>query len=199
MNTAVAKITDERESFGPAMLACRADEREYVLLILQGKPGAEAARDAGWGTADSSANTMARIAFRLSHRERIIAAIGEEVKKLTRSRATLKAAQAVDQILDNQFHRDRARVALAVLERSDPTVTRHEVDISVKVDHHADTLNELRSLLALQVPREKLEELFGYSGLPLLMKQLAAQDAKQPIDVEYSDVEADPDRDILGD
>ena len=113
MNTAVAKIPDERESFGPCMLACRPDEREFVLHVIAGKSNAEAAKLAGWGEPDSSANTMSRIGHRLAHRDRIIAAIGEEVKKLTRSRATLKAAQVIDEILNNSSHTDAARVALS--------------------------------------------------------------------------------------
>jgi phage terminase small subunit len=196
MNNAVAKIPDERESFGPCMLACRPDEREFVLHVIAGKSNAEAAKLAGWGEAESSAATLARIGHRLAHRERIIAAIGEEVKKLTRSRATLKAAQAIDEILDNSYHRDRARVALAVLERVDPTIQKHEVEVTHKIDHEQEALDQLRSLRALNVAREKLIELYGAFGLERLEKKLAIENKGSVVDAEFSEV--DPDADLLG-
>jgi phage terminase small subunit len=196
MNTAVAKIPDERESFGPCMLACRPDEREFVLHVIAGKPNAEAAKLAGWGEPDSSAATLARIGHRLAHRDRIIAAIGEEVKKLTRSRATLKATQVIDEILNNSYHKDAARVALSVLERVDPTIQKHEVEVTHKIDHEAEALDQLRSLRALNVAREKLIELYGTFGLERLEKKLAIENQGNVVDAEFSEV--DPDADILG-
>jgi hypothetical protein len=97
----------EHESFGSAMLACRPDEREFVLHVMQGRPFAEAARLSGWGTPESNANTMARIGFRLSHRDRIIAAMAEEAKKMVRASAP-RAVRAVNEILDSYHHKDRA-------------------------------------------------------------------------------------------
>jgi hypothetical protein len=194
MNNAVAKIPDERESFGPCMLACRPDEREFVLHVIAGKSNAEAAKLAGWG-ADSSANTLARIGHRLAHRDRIIAAIGEEVKKLTRSRATLKAAHTIDQILDNPYHKDAARVALSVLERSDPTIQKTQIDLNVKIDNQQVTLDYLKHLKEIGAPREVLLREFGSGGLDRYERLLAGP---APIDVEYAEV-TDPDADILGD
>lgn len=198
MNTAVAKIPDERESFGPCMLACRPDEREFVLHVIAGKPNAEAAKLAGWGEPDSSAATLARIGHRLAHRDRIIAAIGEEVKKLTRSRATLKAAQVIDEILNNSYHKDAARVALSVLERVDPTIQKHEVEVTHKIDHEAEALDQLRSLRALNVAREKLIELYGAFGLERLEKKLAIENKGNVVDAEFSEVAHDPDANLLG-
>lgn len=198
MNTAVAKIPDERESFGPCMLACRPDEREFVLHVIARKSNAEAAKLAGWGEPDSSANTLSRIGHRLAHRDRIIAAIGEEVKKLTRSRATLKAAQVIDEILNNSYHKDAARVALSVPERVDPTIQKHEVEVTHKIDHEAEALDQLRSLRALNVAREKLIELYGAFGLERLEKKLAIENKGNVVDAEFSEVAHDPDADLLG-
>lgn len=198
MSTAVTKIPDERESFGPAMLGCRPDEREFVLHVIAGKSNAEAAKLAGWGATDSSAATLARIGHRLAHRDRIIMAIAEEVKKLTRSRATLKAAHTIDQILDNAYHKDAARVALAVLERTDPTVQRHEVEVTHKIDHEQEALDQLRSLRALNVARDKLIELYGAFGLERLEKKLAIENKGNVVDAEFSEVPRDVDADILG-
>jgi hypothetical protein len=198
MSTAAAKIPDERESFGPCMLACRPDEREFVLHIVAGKSNAEAAKLAGWGEPNSSAATLARIGYRVSHRPRVIEAVGEEVKKLTRSRATLKAAHAIDQILDNVFHKDVARVALAVLERTDPTIQKHEVEVTHLIDHEQEALDQLRSLRALNVAREKLIELYGAFGLERLEKKLAIENKGNVVDAEFSEVAHDPDADLLG-
>jgi hypothetical protein len=198
MNNAVAKIPDERESFGPCMLACRPDEREFVLHVIAGKSNAEAAKLAGWGEPDSSTATLARIGHRLAHRDRIIAAIGEEVKKLTRSRATLKAAQVIDEILNNSYHKDAARVALSVLERVDPTIQKHEVEVTHKIDHEAEALDQLRSLRALNVAREKLIELYGAFGLERLEKKLVIENKGNVVDAEFSEVPRDVDADLLG-
>src|SRR5580698_7493037 len=115
---------DERQSFGPAMLACSEREREFVLRVMEGKSFAAAAKEAGCGNPDSSANTLARIGYRYSHRPRVIDAIAEESRKAVRT-ALPEATLAVKEILKNPFHKDRAKVALNLIERVDPTVQRH--------------------------------------------------------------------------
>lgn len=187
---------DERESFGPAMLACRPDEREFVALLLQGKSAAEAAKLAGWGETDSSSQTLARIAYRLTHRPRVQEALAEEIKKLQRGRLPIKAIQAVEQILDSQFHKDRARTALAILERIDPTVSRQEIEVTHKFDPVKTTLNFLASLKARGWTREQLLGEFSPFELDHYEKLLAVEDHRI-VDADF--VEVDPDTDILGD
>lgn len=201
MNTKLKKDETEaaRDSYGPAMEACRDDEQRFVELVVhEQKSFSEAAKLAGWGTPESNSNTYARIGFRLSHRPRIQDAIAEEIKKLTRSKTVLKAAQAVDEILDHSYHKDRARVALAVLEKIDPTVQKSEVAVNVKIDHEAEALNQLRSLLALGVAREKLIDLYGAFGLERLEEKIAIEDKSNVVDAEYAEVATDPDADLLG-
>lgn len=192
-----AKDAAEQESFGPAMQACREDEREFVIHAIQGKPYAECARLAGWGKPDSSAATMARIGFRISHRPRVIDAIIEEGKKVART-AVPKAAQAVNQILDNQHHKDRARTALAILERVDPTVQRQEIEVTHTINHEQEAIEQLRTLKALNVAHEKLIEIFGSFGLERLEKKLQLEHKSDVIDVEFAEVPRDPDAAILG-
>ncbi|HUZ32268.1 MAG TPA: hypothetical protein VMV19_09245 [Xanthobacteraceae bacterium] len=180
--------TDEAEDFGPAMSACLPKERAFVLVLLEGKSGAQAAREAGYGAQDgtSTAETMARIAHRTLGRGRVIDALAEQSRKTIRSLAPV-AIQAVRDVLTTTNHKDRAKVALNLIERVDPTVTRVDAHVTHEiVDHRKDALEQLRSLKALGVAREKLEELFGFTGLPMLEKQLAEQDAKQPIDADFT-------------
>jgi len=99
------------------------------------------------------------------------------------------AIRAQSDILGTINHKDRAKVSIAVLERITPTVQRTDAHVTHEiVDHRQDALNQLRSLKALGVAREPLEELFGFTGLPMLERQLAADEAKQPIDVEFTEL-----------
>jgi hypothetical protein len=189
--------TNETDDFGPAMAACLPKERSFVAALLEGRSGAQAAREAGYGAEDgsSTAETMARIAHRTLSRGRVIDALTEQSRKTIRSLAP-SAIQAVKDILTTTNHKDRAKVALNVIERVDPIVQKVDAHVTHEiVDHRKDALEQLRSLIALGVARAKLEELFGFTGLPMLERQLAEQDAKRPIDAEFTVVE-DVDADI---
>lgn len=186
------------DDYGPAMSACMPRERAFVIALLEGKSGAQAAREGGYGAEDgsSTAETMARIAHRTLGRGRVIDALTEQSRKTIRSLAP-SAIQAVKDILTTTNHKDRAKVALNMLERVDPIVQKVDAHVTHEImDHRKDALEQLRSLIALGVARAKLEELFGFTGLPMLERQLAVQDATRPIDAEFTevsdgDVEAD--------
>ncbi len=171
------------------MSACLPKERAFIAALLEGKSGAQAAREAAYGAEDgtSTAETMARIAHRTLGRSRVVDALAEQSRKTIRSLAP-SAIQAVKDILTTTSHKDRAKVALNLIERIDPTVQRVDAHVVHEiVDHRRDAIEQLRSLKALGVAREKLEELFGFTGLPMLEKQLADQDAKT-IDAEFTEV-----------
>jgi len=86
------------------------------------------------------------------------------------------------------------------INRLDPEVQQINAHVTHEVvDHRKDSLEQLRTLKALNVPREKLEALFGYSGLPMLEKQLAEEDKTKPIDAEFTEIERDVDFELLGD
>jgi phage terminase small subunit len=189
---------EDRQSYGPAMLACTPKERLFVEQVMEGKPFADAARVTGFGNEDgtSSANTLARIGYRLSHRDRVIGAIAEEAKKMVRT-AVPSAVKAVKEIVTSPFHKDRARVALALIEKVDPTVQRQEVEVTHKIDHEDEALQQLRTLRALNVAQEKLIELYGAFGLERLERKLMLENKSKTIDAEFTEVR-DPDAVLLG-
>lgn len=122
---------------GPAMKALSSDRhRAFVRALYQVKPGhganVKAAKLAGWGQPLSSAQSMATIASRLAHDERVLAAIREEDEKRIRSSAP-RAISALSALVENPKHKDHARGIAMVLDRVHPVETTHHV----KVEHDA--------------------------------------------------------------
>ncbi len=100
------------------------------------------------------------------------------------------AIQAVKDILTNTAHRDQVKVALNLIERVAPTETRHTVTVEHVVDHDGEAVAQLRMLKSLNMARERLEEVFGFSGLSRYEKMLAIEDGKnKPIEAEFTVVE----------
>jgi phage terminase small subunit len=122
---------------GPAMLALPTDRhRAFVRALYQVKPGhgsgVKAAKLAGWGSTTSSPASLATIASRLAHDERVLAAIREEDEKRIRSSAP-RAISALSALVENPKHKDHARGIAMVLDRVHPAQTQH----TVKVEHSA--------------------------------------------------------------
>jgi hypothetical protein len=122
---------------GPAMKALPTDRhRAFVRALYQVKPGhgsgVKAAKLSGWGQPLSSAASMATIASRLMHDERILAAIHEEDQKRIRASAP-RAISALSALIENPNHKDHARGIAMVLDRVHPAETQH----TVKVQHDA--------------------------------------------------------------
>jgi hypothetical protein len=120
---------------GPAMKALPSDRhRAYVHALYQVKPGhgsgVKAAKLAGWGSTTSSPASLATIASRLAHDERVLAAIREEDEKRIRSSAP-RAISALSALVENPKHKDHARGIAMVLDRVHPLETTHHV----KVEH----------------------------------------------------------------
>lgn len=127
---------------GPAMKALPTDRhRAFVRALYQVKPGhganVKAAKLAGFGTPSSSPQSMATIASRLAHDERVLAAIREEDEKRIRSSAP-RAITALSALVENPKHKDHARGIAMVLDRVHPAETVHKVDVTHK---HDVTLN----------------------------------------------------------
>ncbi len=63
-------------------------------------------------------------------------------------------------------------------------VERAGVDVNVsgevQVNHTDQAIADLRALRLLQVPRPKLEEIFGFSGLSRYERMLDAADGRAP-------------------
>jgi phage terminase small subunit len=120
---------------GPSMLALPTDRhRAFVRALYTVRPGfgsrVKAAKLAGWGCENSSAQSMATIASRLSHDERVLAAIAEEDQKYIRSSAP-RAISALGRLIEDPRHKDHARGIAMVLDRTMPLETQH----TVKVQH----------------------------------------------------------------
>ena len=109
---------------GPAMLALPTDRhRAFVRALYMVRPGwgasVKAAKQAGFGTPTSSAQSWATIASRLRHDERILAAIAEEDQKYIRSSAP-RALNALARLIENPKAKDHARGIAMVLDRTNP-------------------------------------------------------------------------------
>jgi hypothetical protein len=171
--------------WGEAMKALPSDRwRSFVeFYLLEGpKHGAQtrAARAAGFGKPNSKGLTISRIALRLMSDLRIQAAIAEEARKLLRAGAP-EAAQAVLNGVRDPTHRDHARFVSMLLDRSDTVETYATVHHTIEVDHNAAALEQLALMKRLNVARERLEEMFGHSGLSRYEAMLAERDAPKRV------------------
>lgn len=200
---------------GPAMRALPNERwREFVRHYVVGKPkrGAAAAyRAAGLGTESTPLN-QARAAYKLLRDDRIIQAVAEESKKHYRVQIPA-AVQAVHEIIADPGHRDRARVAMALIDRVDPVVTRHELGVTHRIiDPDQEALEELKAARQLGATRETLLQLFGSNGLDRIEALEAAELVKRSatakvIKVEVIEAppaanasfESEPDPEMLGD
>ena len=187
---ALVPADDQADDFGPLMLACLPKERAFILALLEGATHAQAARDAGYGNEEGTTSpaSFARIAHRTLTRPRVVDALMEQMKVSVRSLAP-EVMRTLRDTLNGGDATQRAKVALNLLERYQPTTQRIDAHHTVEiVDHRKDALEQLRAAKMLGASREKLIEVFGFSGLPMLERQLEQQDPKQPIDAEFTEV-----------
>jgi len=120
---------------GAAMRALPTDRhRAFVRALYTVRPGhganVKAAKLAGFGSPTSTPQSMATIASRLAHDERVLAAIREEDEKHIRSSAP-RALRALSSLIENPKAKDHARGIAMVLDRVHPAET------VVKVNHDA--------------------------------------------------------------
>jgi hypothetical protein len=170
---------------GPAMRALPNDRwRAFVYHLVTGKQGhgalTAAAHAAGFGRR-STPVTLAKLAWKLSDDDRMIAAIAEESRRIIRAGAPA-AANALLSLIYDPGHKDHGRAIALALERFDPaaTLSHHSADVVHKiVDPDVEALEELRALRQLGTPREKLLELFGTNGLDRI-ERLEASDQARP-------------------
>lgn len=157
----VAPIDEIDAKAGPKMRALPTDRhRDFVRALFQVRPGhgaqVKAARLAGFGTETSSPQSIATIASRLMHDERVLEAIREFGERFIRgaSPIALKAAQRL--ILDPK-HKDHARAIGMVLDREFPLQTVH----NVKVEHEVSA-----SMQATAEVYAKIMELAARARVP---------------------------------
>lgn len=198
MSTSTAKEIAEltREEWPAEVRDLPTDKmRKFVLHYVSHRNGARASREAGYLPETATAEDHAQNAYKILHREDVTNAVIAMTRRQLRQLAP-EAINAIKETLQTTFHKDRMRAAAMVLERTDAPVQRVEGKITHThvLDHEAEALNQLRSLKALGVARDKLIEVFGQFGL----ERLEAKLEPEPIEVEYQEVERDPDADLLG-
>jgi phage terminase small subunit len=167
-----------------AEAACSPMERRFAhwLMNLPPKRGfrVQAAKLAGYGK-KSDSHVLNSIAQDLLSKQRVIDLITEITRKQIRSAAP-EAIAAVKDIIANPDHRDRLKAANVVLERVDPTVMRHDVNVRHEIiDRDGEAVAYLRRLKALGVERPKLEQELGFSDLPRYERLLALEDARNAL------------------
>ena len=175
-----------REDWGqlsPEMRGLPNDEwRRFALELVTGSPGhgryANAARAAGFGK-NSTPTNLAKIAWRMAHDDRVIAAVASESRRLLRG-GHPEAVNALHNIIRDPQHRDHGRAVLALLDRVDPVVSKQDISVTHRViDPDQEALEELRALRQLGVSREVMIQNFGGNGLARLERLEAADNARR--------------------
>lgn len=174
------------------MLALSERERRFVWAYLlnaltDGKPnGAQAARDAGYSDKSEGCKVKACLALQ---RDDVLDAMQEVAGRQLRGLA-IPAVVAVSRLLDKQDHPEHRKAAEMVLNRVG-LADRVQIDVNhtgeVTVNHTDAAIADLERLLALQVPRAKLEEIFGFSGLTRYERMLAARGGPKVIEHQPND------------
>lgn len=169
------------DELGPKMAALPERERKFVwaYLLSGGKGhGAEAARMAGYSDAGEGAKVRACL---LLQRDRVLEAMHEVAWKSGRGLGLL-AWIKLRRLVEKEDHPDHVKGLAMALARTFPEKTISEVNIhgEVSVNHTDAALEQLRILKGLGVPREKLLEAFGHSGLGRYEKMLAELDVRSP-------------------
>jgi hypothetical protein len=178
------------------LAACLPKERLAIEFRLDGNSMAQSCKLAGYGLPGSTNETLAKIAYRLFRRDRVLAALLEECKKSLRNNAP-EALKAAREILADAHHRDRYKIIALTLDRSDQVVSRADINVKVEVvDHAAEAVQQLRILRDLGTTHDKLEEFFGHSGLPHYERLLAEDDAKRAISVEFTEIKTSNDAEL---
>jgi phage terminase small subunit len=141
---------------GPAMRALPTDRhRAFVRAMYQVKPGhgaaVRAAKLAGFGTPQSSPQSMATIASRLTHDERVQAAFSEQDQLFIRASAP-RAIRALSSLIENPRSKDHARGIAMVLDRTMPAEqvhkVKHEHDVTPNAMETARIMERIAELSA---------------------------------------------------
>jgi hypothetical protein len=159
--------------------------RKFVwFYMMGGANGAEAARAAGFSDHLDAAKVRAH---HLLHRSDVQAALRDLGQRYLYNLMP-KALVKLDELLDSKNAADRGKAIDRVLNRVPGFSERTGLDVNVQaevtVNHTTAAVEDLRRLVALGVPREKLIETFGFSGLARYERMLAELDARAPKVIE---------------
>ena len=172
--------------------------RSFCHALVTGPGGhgkyAAAARAAGLAK-ESTTTNLAKLAWKIAHDDRMVAAIASESRRYMRA-GHAQAVNALYAIAEDSKHKDQMRAISEILSRTDPVVTKQDISVVHKiVDPDQEALEELRALRQIGATKEKLIELFGGNGLSRLEKLEAADNARRAadaklIDADYIEVQA---------
>lgn len=114
--TRPSEIIVQEDELGPAMRELTIPQRDFVLAYADqgGINAAEAARKAGYGGSENSWSVAGSM---LLKQPRILAALREEADSRLKSGAILAASVLVE-IAGDQYHRDRYKAAVELLNRA---------------------------------------------------------------------------------
>jgi hypothetical protein len=141
---------------GPKMQALPSDRhRAFVRAMYQVKPGhgapVRAAKLAGFGTPQSSPQSMATIASRLTHDSRVQEAFAEQDQLYIRASAP-RAIRALSSLIENPNSKDHARGIALVLDRVHPAESvvsvKHEHDVTPAFQNTAQIMARMAELAA---------------------------------------------------
>lgn len=124
-------LPSERE-WGPKFRELNDQQRAFVwAMITTGGNRAQSVALAGYST--SSESYVSRHAHRLMHNDAVLAALHEMSYKRLNG-LSLIAMSAMEEILRNPHHKDRARVIEMVLSRTGfPAETHHKVEVEKRI------------------------------------------------------------------
>ena len=168
-------VQEKKPEYGPEMLALSPMRRKFVEALLT-DPGpslgilTRSAIAAGYCAKNPNRRNTTKIAHIVSRDPKVILALQAESRKIVRGHGYAVAVRAVMNLVNDPTHRDHARGVSMVLDRVDPAQTHHLVDVQhhVQLDPDAEALAQYRACVAIGASPEKLEQLFGYSGLARL-------------------------------
>jgi hypothetical protein len=179
---------------GPKMQALRTDrERAFAFAYATGicETAADAAKLAGYG------RPYRKSAYQVIHKPRVTEAIEEVSRERFRNLVPM-VISAAERVLRDPSHKDHGRLISSLLGRmgySEKTSLDVNVSGAVVVNHVDAAVDDLRRLKALNVPHEKLLEVFGFSGLERYEQLLLERDSKTKViehQPESPDVPARP-------
>jgi phage terminase small subunit len=174
--------------FGPRLLALHERERRFVWAYVvnsisdKRENGSQAARDAGYSDTKEACKVRAH---ELLHRDDVLDAIQEVAGRELRG-LVVPAVMGMARLLDKPDHPDHFKAVTAVLNRtgfSEKTTVEVHHSGSIELNRTDSALEALAYLKSLDVPREKLVEQFGHSGLARYEKMLEERDAKRSMKV----------------
>lgn len=173
------------------MQACSERERIFAFALGSGiaATAADAARLAGY--ADSPATQSA---YQVGHKQRVVEAIEEVARTQFRSLVP-RVIRAAEKVIEDPKHKGHVPLIISLLSKlgyGERTAIDVNVGGTVMVNHTDAAVEDLQRLKALGVPREKLLEVFGFSGLGRYESMLAERDARSPKVIEHRPDEVSP-------